>query len=628
MSRKSAKKKKQKQQKRFVEQYTGTFSASRNGFGFVETEQGEVFIPSKFVNGAINGDTVTVTIISRDNPLGAEGKIDEIIDRSLKLFVAMVVDSYTVKPLDSSLPLIKISGGLKGAKKNDWVRVRLLDSGAKFTEKLRGSVEERIGKSATLAGDLLSVAKEFNLPEPYSEAMETFAAKVVPLELERTDLTKEFTLTIDPDDAKDFDDAISIREESKYWYLGVHIADVSAWVRPGTKLDQAAYDRGFSSYIPTMFRPMLPGPLTKKISLRQGEKSPAHSVILKVKKSNGEVVSHERFHSLIKVDHRLDYDGVQLYLEKGKTPARWSPRLKKNLSLLAEAVGKMREFRAEKELFLSIETTETKVICDEASQKVVGLEQRVQRESEALVEECMLAANSAVAVEMIEKGIPGLYRVHGEPDPGKLEEFSVFAEGILKRRTGDLSSRKVLCQFLENLPDDHTKYVITSALLRAMQRACYAEDPAIHFGLGKTRYSHFTSPIRRYADLFTHQQLLMFDLKKRMLSKKKAAGIADVLLKLEKRNDDAYFAAIDRLKLHFMKQFIQEKTGTLFEAVVVKLNAQGMICDIPQYGIRGFVPAFRFSTIMHRRPPKPGNLIYLYLDSLDYNAGTAFFRPV
>ncbi|MBR2438693.1 MAG: RNB domain-containing ribonuclease [Lentisphaeria bacterium] len=625
MSRRSSKKKKQK---RFVEQCTGTFSASRNGFGFVETELGEVFIPAKFVNGAINGDTVTVTIVSRDNPLGAEGKIERIEERSLKMFVGMVVDTYTVKPLDSSLPVIKISGGLKGAKKNDWVRVRLLDNGAKFTEKLRGSVEERIGKSATLAGDLLSVSKEFNLPEPYSDATELFASKITPLELDRKDLTKEFTVTIDPEDAKDFDDAISIREEKEYWYIGVHIADVAAWVRPGTKLDQSAFERGFSSYIPTMFRPMLPGTLTKKISLRQGADSPAHTVILKVEKSSGRVVGSNRFHSLVKVDSRLDYDGVQFFLEKGKTPEKWGVRLKKNLSMLAEAVRKMREYRAETEQFLSIETAETKVICDEAAGKVIGLEQRVQRESEAMVEECMLAANSAVAVEMIEKGIPGLYRVHGDPEPGKLEEFAVFAEGILKRRTGDLSSRKVLCRFLENLPDDHTKYVITSALLRAMQRACYEEDPAIHFGLGKTRYSHFTSPIRRYADLFTHQQLLMFDLKKKMLSKKKAAGIAEVLLKLEKRNDDAYFAAVDRLKLHFLKQFIQEKTGTLFEGAVVKINAQGMICDIPQYGIRGFVPTHRFTTIMHRRPPKPGNLIYLYLDSLDFNAGTAFFRPV
>ena len=628
MSRRSAQKKKQKQKKRFVEQYTGTFSASRNGFGFVETEAGEIFIPAKFVNGAINGDTVKVTVISRDNPLGAEGKIESIEERSLKLFVGMVVDTYTVKPLDAALPVIKISGGLKGAKKNDWVRVRLLDSGTRFTEKLRGAVEERIGRSATLTGDLLSVSKEFNLPEPYSEATELFAAKIVPLELERTDLSKEFTVTIDPEDAKDFDDAISIREEKQYWYIGVHIADVAAWIRPGTKLDQAAYDRGFSSYIPTMFRPMLPGTLTGKISLQKGAESPAHTVILKIQKSSGKVVGYERFHSMVKVDNRLDYDGVQLYLEKGKTPEKWSVRLKKNISMLAEAVRKMREYRAETEQFLSIETAETKVICDDAAGTVTGLEQRIQRESEAMVEECMLAANSAVAVEMIEKGIPGLYRVHGDPDPGKLEEFAVFAEGILKRRTGDLTSRKVLCHFLKNLPDDHTKYVITSALLRAMQRACYAEDPAIHFGLGKTRYSHFTSPIRRYADLFTHQQLLMYDLKKRMLSKKKAAGIAEVLLKLEKRNDDAYFAAIDRLKLHFLKQFIREKTGTLFEGAVVKINAQGLICDIPQYGIRGFVPAHRFTTIMHRRPPKPGNLIYLYLDSLDFNSGTAYFRPV
>ena len=626
MSKRSAKKKKQKQQ-RIEIRYTGTFSASRNGFGFVEIECGEVFIPAKSVNGAISGDVVTVTITSFDNPLGTEGKISEILERSLKHFVAMVIDTYTVKPLDPSLPAIKISGGMKGAKKNDWVRVRLLDNGSKFTEKLRGTVEERLGKSGTLTGDLLSVSKEYNLPEPYSDAMELFASKVNPLELERRDLSKEFTVTIDPEDAKDFDDAISIREDNHYWYLGVHIADVAAWVRPGTKLDQAAFERGFSSYIPTMFRPMLPGNLTRKISLRQGAESTAHSVILKVDKSDGKIVGHERFHSIVKVDARLDYDGVQLFLEKEKTPEKWSVRLKKNLSMLAEAVDKMRNYRADTEQFLSIETAEIKVICDEAAGTVTGLEQRVQRESEALVEECMLAANSAVAVEMIEKGIPGLYRVHAEPEPGKLEEFAVFAEGILKRRTGDISNRKILCKFLKNLPDDHTKYVISTSLLRAMQRACYAEDPAIHFGLGKTRYSHFTSPIRRYADLFTHQQLLMFDLKKKMLSKKKAAGIADVLLKLEKRNDEAYFSAIDRLKLHYMKQFLQEKTGNLFEGVVIKLNSQGMICDIPQYGLRGFVPAHRFTTIMHRRPPKPGNLIFLYLDSLDFNAGSATFRP-
>ncbi len=628
MSRRSSQKKKQKRREHFQEQYTGTFSASRNGFGFVETEAGEIFIPAKAVNGAINGDTVKVTVTSRANPLGAEGKIDGITDRTRKCFVGMVVDPYTVKPLDSTLPVIKISGGMKGAKKNDWVKVRLLDTGAKFTEKLKGSVEERIGRGATLSGDLLSVAKEFNLPEPYSEEMEKFASKITPISLERRNLTKEFTVTIDPEDAKDFDDAISIREDNEYWYLGVHISDVAAWVRPGTKLDRAAFDRGFSSYIPTMFRPMLPGPLTKKISLRQGTESPAHTVVLKIRKSSGKIVGHERFHSLIKVDSRLDYDGVQLYLEKGKTSEKWSIRLKKHLNLLSEAVEKMRKFREETELFLSIETVETKAICDEESGRVTGLEQRVQRESEALVEECMLAANSAVAVEIIEKGIPGLYRVHDEPDPAKLNEFAIFAEGILKRRTGDISNRRILCDFLKKLPDDHTKYVISTSLLRAMQRACYSEDPAIHFGLGKTRYSHFTSPIRRYSDLFTHQQLLMSDLNKKMLSKKKAAGIAEVLLKLERRNDDAYFAAVDRLKLHFLKQFLQEKTGELFEGVVIKLNAQGMICDIPQYGVRGFVPTHRFTTLMHRRPPKPGNLIYLYLDSLDFNAGTAFFRPV
>ena len=623
----SRQKKKQKP-KKLRELCTGTFSSSRNGFGFVTTETEEIFIPAKSVNGAISGDLVSVEVISRSNPLGCEGKIEAILERTKKYFTGVIYDPYTVKPMDPGLPEIRLSGGMKGAKRGDWVRVRLLENGSKFTERLKGTVESHLGRGATLSGDLEAVVSEYGLPEPYSPEMESFAAKLQPLEIKRRDLTHEFTVTIDPSNAKDFDDAISIREDKRFWYIGVHIADVATWVRPGTKLDKAAFSRGFSSYIPTMFRPMLPVSLTRKISLRQGEESPAHTVILKVAKSDGSVKGAERFHSTVRVDVRLDYDSVQKFIETGKSPKQWGSRLKRYLPILKEAAEKMRSYRQKTEEFLSMEISEAVIECDENKEIVTDLRQRTQRESEQLVEECMLAANSAVAEEILKLGIAGLFRIHDEPDCGKLAEFSVFAETILKHRTGDLSNRKNLCRFLEDLPDDHTKMVILSSLLRALQRACYSAEPSIHYGLGKNRYSHFTSPIRRYADLFLHQQLMMHDLKKRTISGKKAEAVSGILLKLEKRNDDAYFAAVDRLKLHYLKQLISNQSGTMFEAVVVKINAHGMICDIPEFGVRGFVPIHKFTTIMHRRPPKSGNLIFLYIDNLDFRNGSAYFRPV
>ena len=464
------------------------------------------------------------------------------------------------------------------------------------------------------------------MPGPYSPEFETYAAKLQPsATVRREDLSNLFTVTIDPKDAKDFDDALSIEDGDKEWKIGVHIADVAAYVRPGTKLDREARRRAFSSYIPGMFRPMLPRPLTQKISLRQDADSLAHTVLLTVRKRDGAITSARRTFSLIRVNRRLNYDEVQEFID-GTTPDTWTGELKTAVALLVRATRKMRSRRKRREEFLSFDTPEIRVLCDETTHEIQGIERREQRESDELVEECMLAANSAVAEEISIANFAGIYRIHPEPEPEKLDEFTLFVAALLKRMPGDLTNRKVCNEFLDHLPDDHRKYVITANFLRAMARASYSPDPGLHYGLGKTRYSHFTSPIRRYSDLALHQQLHAAAENTRLRSKKTFAAIALECSKREERNDEAYFAANDRLKLHYLKSRNALEAMKLYEGVVIKMSSQGMICDIPEYGLRGFVPACYLRS-RTKRPPKTGDFIYLYLDSLDFSRGSAVFRP-
>lgn len=619
---------KEKHRNRVLRSVNGTLSTAAGGFGFVNTEDGtEIFIPPSAMNGALDGDTVRAEITCERDERGPVGRIAEILQRGRRFMVCELLDGHKARPLNRNLSQeLKISGSLKGAKKGDWVNLRLLDNGSKFTETLRGSVEEPIGKAGTVYGDLLAVAKEFDMPGPYSQEMETFAAGITPAQGgEREELADRFTVTIDPADAKDFDDALSIEDRGKEWEIGVHIADVAAYVRPGGKLDREARKRAFSSYIPGMFRPMLPHSLTSRISLRQDADSLAHSVMLRVRKRDGSVVAARRVFSRIRVNCRLNYDEVQEAID-GKTPSSWSDELKNAITMLAAAARKMRVCRKRREEFLAFDTPEIRVLCDETTHEIRGMERRIQRESEKLVEECMLAANSAVAEEVSVAPMAALYRIHPEPEPEKLEEFSLFVSTLLKRMPGDLSNRKICNEFLDSLPDDHRKYVITSNFLRAMARASYSEVPGLHYGLGKSRYSHFTSPIRRYPDLVLHQQLHAAAENARLRSTRTMRTIALECSKLEERNDEAYFAAADRLKLHYLMQQHALEDMKLYEGVVVKISSQGMICDIPEYGLRGVVPN-RFLHRRTKRPPRIGDFIYLYLDSLDFSRGSAVFRP-
>ena len=637
--------------------YNGVFSAAAAGFGFVKTQDDpplEFFIPRKYTGHALDGDLVEVEQIPDERDMtyskrksGPVGRIVSVTSHNRQFVVGRLETLHEIRPLDKHLPeTIRVNSAPRNARKGDWVQVRLLDDGARHTEQLRGSVERSLGPAGDVARDLDAIAAEYGLCPAYSTEEEAAAAKLTPVGIEREDLSALYTLTIDPADAHDFDDAISVMPSDKPGEitLGVHIADVAAWIRPGSRFDKAAFERSFSSYLPGKFLPMLPKPLTAKISLREKVLSPAHSVIFKVRLRDGKILSSRRVHSLVKVNRRLDYDTVQKFLDAPENrPKGWTRQDAENVQLLNKLVHKMRGWRAKHEQFLWIDVPEIRVLCDESTHEITGLLRRTPCAADGIVEECMLAANSAVANELIERGVGGLFRIHPEPDPEKLAEFETFVSEAFGVSTGDLTSGRTACMhFLETVPDDHRKPVILARFLRAMARASYLENPQLHFGLGKTRYSHFTSPIRRYPDLALHQQLLALDMNKRLRSKHVLAEIAVTCSKKEERNDNAFYAANDRLKLHFLKNSGALENTTMYEAIIQKVTSGGLMCEIPELGMLGFVPSARFRTRVARRSGsrsfasmenghtgyRPGDFIYIALDSIDLVRGQAQFRPV
>ena len=630
---------------------TGVLSVAASGFGFVAVgrEEGEpprpdIFIPAQFIGDALDGDTVRAALLPpreeepHDGRRGPAGRIVEVIARGHEEAVGELLAGNRVRPLNRRLPEeIAVSGSRCGAKRGDWVRVKLLGS---ENGQWRGAVRKVIGRAGVIAADLDAVAAEYKLPPPYSEEENAAALQLEPREIPREDHTGELTVTIDPFDAKDFDDALSLAPGGAPGTvtIGVHISDVAAWIAPKSRFDKAAEQRSFSCYLPGRTLPMLPAALTAKISLQAGCDSCAHSVFLTVEEATGRVTDFRRCHSRIRVDHRLDYGGVQEFLDGGTAPESWSPALRSMLTRLAAVTKRMREYRRSAEKFIDLALPEIRVLCSEKENRILGLARKITRESEFIVEECMLAANSAVGVELGVHSVAGLYRIHPEPDPEKSAEFAETMEAAFGLAPGNIADRGGCLRFLASLPDDPRRPVILSLLLRSMPRAGYSEKPGLHFGLGKGRYSHFTSPIRRYPDLVVHQQLWNFDCKVRTRSVSTLARVAADCTAKEENSDAAFFAANDRLKLRYLEEQLESGRENFYEGVIARVNNAGFQVDIQELGIYGFVPRESLSGEFRRtsaglkqergdRSYKPGDYIYLRLSRIDFIRGSAVFEP-
>lgn len=615
----------------------GRFSAARAGFGFVDLEDGNsVFVPEKFTNDAIDGDLVRVQILpprrefeGRDN--GPAGRVVEIIERKRAEFVGEILPGFRIKALDPKLPdFIRVFGSKHGAETGDWVKLRLdsVEEGVCYCQ-----ISKVIGKAGIIAADLDAVCEEFDIPRPYTAEENDAALELEEREIERIDRRNINSYAIDPADAKDQDDAVSIHEAQDKVILGVHISDVAAYIAPRSRFDAAAQKRAFSCYLPGRTLPMLPAKLTAKLSVGGGDEVLTHSVYLEIDRATGEVTGYHREHSVMRGAARLTYDEVQEFLESGRHPESWSDQQAADIALLLEMTAKIRSFRALSEKFIDLPLPESRVVCNERENLITGIEKRVQRKSEQLVEECMLAANSAVGRELVEKGIAGLYRVHTSPAPEKITEFSDMMEMNFGIVPGDISVRENCIKFINSLPDDPRRPLILNLLLRSMARAEYSAKALEHFALGKTKYCHFTSPIRRYTDLAVHQQLWNYDNKFRLRSGAAFEELGRYCTEQEENCDSAFYAASDRMKLRYLEMLLEAGDDTVYEAVISRVSNSGLQVDVGDIGVYGFVPM----EVINRHPENArrsrrgeyhiGDYIYLRLARIDFVRNSCVFVP-
>ncbi|MFA6723040.1 MAG: ribonuclease R family protein [Lentisphaeria bacterium] len=585
----------------------GVVRVNSQGFGFVRLSgenQGEqdVFIPPGALLGAISGDLVELQLDQVKDSRGPSGSVRRIVKRKHDKIVGCLVkhgQGWALRPLRRELPaLISLQQDEKGtviqrSKEGDWVEARLLQEETEDGQ-LYAQLSSRIAASGSVRADLNAIVKEFDLPRKYSTQQETRAAELQAIEMPREDCSELLTVTIDPLDARDYDDALSLLpgRDAEECIVAVHIADVACYVPYKSSLDKEALKRGFTSYLPGRTLPMLPAALSNDLcSLREGLPRAAHSLFMRISLQNGKVISFERKRTTIKVNKRLCYDDLMRLFEAEKSGLE--PEIKKMLLKLRSVAAKLRAHRQKNELFLPMEMPEIRVLCSEQPSKIIGLQKTEHDESHALIEEFMLAANQCIAEELRRKKIPALFRNHAEPEADSMLEFSVQVAQICGRKFKRFGSRKQLVAFLKDLAKHPMRELLQMAFLRHLPRANYGAAGSGHFGLGKSDYCHFTSPIRRYPDLLIHQQLLALDRKESLRGAQDMLTLAETLSALEENCDQASFAAADRMKLRFLLKQKEDYPMLRLRGYIIRSAKSGLSVYLPDYSLMGFVNAWQ-----------------------------------
>ena len=396
-------------------------------------------------------------------------------------------------------------------------------------------------------------------------------------------MRKKFIVTIDPDDARDFDDAIQVEKTNSGWHLGVHIADVAAYVDPGSSLDREARLRGNSVYLPDRVIPMLPERLSNGVcSLNPGVDRLTHSAFIHFDK-NGVAKSARFSRSVIRSAHRLTYKQAYAILS---SPPR--DQLGERLHLAWELASLLRRKRFEHGA-LDLDFPEVKVWVDKQGHPI-RLERVENDESHQLIEEFMLAANEAVAREHKKRTIPTIYRVHENPDPGKLAEYREFVLSF-DYRVGDLTHRGELQRLLAAIRGKPEEQALKVALLKSLKRARYDPQPLGHYGLAKTNYLHFTSPIRRYADLVVHRSLGRDAAARRpyRMDMGEIASIAQHISATERNAADAEIDGAQMKKLEFFQRQLDQRNPEIFRAAIVDVRNYGLLVELPDALITGLI---------------------------------------
>ncbi|MGC9331790.1 MAG: ribonuclease R [Bacteroidales bacterium] len=575
---------------------TGKVKITRKGFATIITPdvEKEVIVTWKNLKSALQGDKVKVRLFAKRKDFSYEGEVIEILERHKDHFVGIIEKGHNFAflipdgkfiPFDIFIPPGKMNGAQDGEK-----AIVKITKWPKRTRSPEGEVAEVLGMPGENNVEIHSIIAEYNLPYAFSDEAEKEACNIpdnIPAQeiKQREDFRNVPTFTIDPEDAKDFDDALSVRKlKNGLWEIGVHIADVTYYVKENTELNREAEDRATSVYLVDRVVPMLPERLSTKLcSLRPGEDKLCYSVILKMN-DEAEVQDYRISRTIINSNKRFTYDEAQSIIESGKG------KLSKEILKVQKFAEILRDKRVKRGAF-NFERDEIKFRLNE-NKKPIGVYFKTMKEANWLIEEFMLLANRKVAQfigKNQEKHLTFVYRIHDEPHPDKISSFRSFIKNFGYDVSGSSDSKKLsssMNKLLQNIKGKPEQHVIENLAIRSMAKAEYSTQNIGHYGLSFDYYTHFTSPIRRYPDMMVHRLLTRYMNNGKSADSKYYESLCEHSSELEQKAVSAERASVKFKQAEFLK----ERIGNEYDAIISGVKEWGLFAEIKENGCEGLIP--------------------------------------
>ena len=569
----------------------GKLIGNKKGFGFVDIDGDEdVYVSSSNMNGAIHSDRVIVEIISK-NGTELEGRIVRVVDRNLKQVVGEIYHDkgkIYLKTDENKINIKILIDKNKSLGAMDGHKVLVKITGRIKNNLYNGEVVRILGHKNDPGVDILSIVGKYNINDVFSDEVmqevNNIPDEVLPNEYEgRRDLRKEEIFTIDGDDTKDIDDAVSIKKfDNGNYKLGVHIADVSYYVKENTKLDDEAFERGTSVYLADRVIPMLPHKLSNGIcSLNPDVDRLAISCEMEID-NNGNVVSYDIFESVIKSNIQMTYNKVNKFLEENIICEGYE-KYTNSLTLMKELADILRKNKV-KRGYIDFDLDEAKIIVNDDGE-AVDVVLRNRGVGEKLIEDFMIAANETVATCIYFMELPFVYRVHGEPSEEKIQNFLKFLSVLGYTINGKIKDLhpKAMQNILEQLKDKKEFHILSSLLLRSMQKAVYDKNNIGHYGLASKCYTHFTSPIRRYPDTTVHRLIRKYLFKHELDADtinywERKLPILTEHASLKEQNAVACEREVDDMK---KAEYMMKHIGESFDGTITSVMSFGLFVELP-----------------------------------------------
>ena len=571
----------------------GTLMATKKNFAFVDIDgDDDVFIPPTCINGAVDGDKVVVEITSKKG-VDLEGRIIRIVERNIHNLIGTVIEENGVKKLKLDNEKLKLEIIVKDENVMPGHKIIVKPTDKIGNNKYNCEVVRILGHINDPGVDILSIVCEHEFPDTFSEEVMNEVEKIPGHVSEEeintrlanggADLRNRMIFTIDGDDTKDIDDAVEVQKlENGNYYLGVHIADVSYYVKPGSKLYESAYTRGTSVYLADRVIPMLPHKLSNGIcSLNPNEERLAISCMMEIDKK-GKIISTDIRESVIKSRKQMTYKCVNSILEKDIIPEGYEEYADtlKTMKELADILRKNKESRG----YIDFEIDEAKIIVDENG-KAIDVVLRDRGTGEKLIEDFMIAANEAVATYINYMQLPFVYRVHDVPSEEKITNFISFVNSlgyVIKEKVRNITPVEMQ-KLLDSLKDVKEYPILSSLMLRSMRKAIYDTNNIGHFGLGSKCYTHFTSPIRRFPDTTVHRLIRKYLFEHKM--DETFLNQLEVELKnICEHSSERERAAVDcEREVNDMKmaEYMMDHIGEQYQGMISSITSFGMFIELP-----------------------------------------------